>query len=80
MEFVIPVPLSYSLVTSKGIELEKVSLIDMQSFGLLVYSFAANDKYRIFYRDNLTIPIHFETKEDRLRVCIFEIKDSKNVA
>ena len=50
-------PLSDSLITAKSMELEKVSLIDMQNLGLLVNTLAAYDKYQILNRDNLMIRI-----------------------
>ena len=53
-------PLSYSLITAKSIELEKVSLIDMPNLGLLVNTLAADDKYPVLNRDNLTIPIQIQ--------------------
>ena len=57
-------PLSYSLVTGKEIEFEKVSLIDTcQILGLLVNTLAANQKYFFLNRDNLRIAIEIQLFE-----------------
>ena len=57
-------PLSYSLVTGKKIEFEKVSLIDTcQILGLLVNTLAANQKYFFLNRDNLRIAIEIQLFE-----------------
>ena len=49
--------LSNLLIAAKAIELEKFSLIDMPSQGLLVITLAADDKYALLNRDKLTLPI-----------------------
>ena len=57
-------PLSYSLVTGKEIEFEKVFLIDTcQILGLLVNTLAANQKYFFLNRDNLRIAIEIQLFE-----------------
>ena len=57
-------PLSYSLVTGKEIEFEKVSLIDTcQILGLLVNTLAAIQKYFFLNRDNLRIAIEIQLFE-----------------
>ena len=57
-------PLSYSLVTGKEIEFEKVSLIDTcQILDLLVNTLAANQKYFFLNRDNLRIAIEIQLFE-----------------
>ena len=58
--------------------------------GLLVNTLAADEKYSVLNRDNLTTPIemqsksslnveHFKKKDDPHRFCISEIRDSENV-
>ena len=57
-------PLSYSLVTGKEIEFEKVSFIDTcQILCLLVNTLAANQKYFFLNRDNLRIAIEIQLFE-----------------
>ena len=47
--------------------------------GLLVKALAANEKYPLLNRDNLTIPIQVELKDGADSFCISEIVDSENV-
>ena len=49
--------LTYSLLTAKSTELEKVSLIDMQK---LVNTLAVDEKYLVLHRENLTTPIQMQ--------------------
>ena len=60
IEIYITAPLSYSLITARSLALEKASLIDMQDLGLLVNTLAADEKYPVLHRDNLTIPIQMQ--------------------
>ena len=50
------------MITFKSIELEKVSLIDIQVLGLLVNILAADEKYPVLNRDNLAIPIQMQLR------------------
>ena len=55
---------SYYLILAKSIELEKVSLIDIcKILGLLVNTFAADEKYPVVSKDNLTIPIQMQSSQ-----------------
>ena len=55
--------LSYSLTTSKSIELEKVSVFDMPNLGLLVNTLPADENNPVLNKDNLTIPIEMELSQ-----------------
>ena len=72
--------------------MEKVSLIDMQNPGLLVNTLAADGKYPVLNRDNLTIPILMQLShkqkcffqffaailKSRLNLQCFEEKDNRH--
>ena len=45
-------PLPYLLIPGKAIQVEKVSLSDIQILGLFVNSFTADNKYSVLNRDN----------------------------
>ena len=49
--------------TAKSIQLEKVSLIDMEILGLLNNKMAADGEYPILNRDNLTISIQMQLSQ-----------------
>ena len=53
-------PLSYSLITTNSVELEKVSPIAIQSLGLLIHTLAADD---------LTIPIQMQLSQKKNIFC-----------
>ena len=63
VEICITAPLSCSLITAKAIELEKVSLIDMKTLGLLANPLPDDEKYPVLNKDSLTIPIDMELCE-----------------
>ena len=58
-------PLQYLLITVKVIELEKVSLSDMQNPKTGFNTLTADDKYSLLNRNNLTQPnqMHLPQKE-----------------
>ena len=45
------------------IEFEKISLLTCQILGLLVNTLAADEKYPVLNRDNLTIPIQMQLSQ-----------------
>ena len=51
------------MTTAKSIELEEVSLIDMQNLRAAVNTLAADEKYLVLNRDNLTIPIQMQLSQ-----------------
>ena len=51
------------MTTAKSIELEEVSLIDMQNLRAAVNTLAADEKYAVLNRDNLTIPIQMQLSQ-----------------
>ena len=51
------------MTTAKSIELEEVSLIDMQNLRAAVNTLAADEKYPVLNRDNLTIPIQMQLSQ-----------------
>ena len=51
------------MTTVKSIELEEVSLIDMQNLRAAVNTLAADEKYLVLNRDNLTIPIQMQLSQ-----------------
>ena len=57
--------LSYSLISVKAVELEKVSLIDMPKLGTACNTLAADDKYLVLNGDNLTIPFQMQLSQKR---------------
>ena len=48
------------MITAESIELEKALFSTGQILGLLVNKLAADEKYPVLNRDNLTIPIQME--------------------
>ena len=55
--------LSHLWKTTKAIELERDSLLTCQVLGLLVSTVAADGKYLVLNRDNLTIPIQMQLSQ-----------------
>ena len=78
------------MITAKSIELEKSLLLTCQILGLLVNTLAADEKYPLLNRDNLTLRIHMELSQkqkifsqcftafskSRLNFKYFETKDN----
>ena len=63
MEIFIKAPLSYLLISMKAIELGKVLLLTRQILGLLVNTLAADDRYPVVNKENLTIPIQMQLSQ-----------------
>ena len=63
MEIFIKAPLSYLLISIKAIELGKVLLLTRQILGLLVNTLAADDRYPVVNKENLTIPIQMQLSQ-----------------
>ena len=64
--------LSYSFITAKPIELEKVAaFFTWQILGLLVNTLAANEKYPFLNRDNLMIPIEMQLSQKQKTIFPF---------
>ena len=55
--------LSYSLIIAKSIELENSLLLICQILELFVNTLAADEKYPLLKRDNLTIPIEMQLSQ-----------------
>ena len=53
------------MIPAKSIELEKVSLIEMHVLGLLFNTLAADEKYSLPNRDNLTIQIQIHLSHEQ---------------
>ena len=63
MKIFIKAPLSYLLISIKAIELGKVLLLTRQILGLLVNTLAADDRYPVVNKENLTIPIQMQLSQ-----------------
>ena len=65
--------LLYLLITVETIQLEKVSLTDMQILRLFVNMFTSDDKYCLLNRDNLaqTIQILISEEKKYISGCFF---------
>ena len=63
MEIFIKAPLSYLLISIKAIELGIVLLLTRQILGLLVNTLAADDRYPVVNKENLTIPIQMQLSQ-----------------
>ena len=63
MEIFIKAPLSYLLISIKAIELGKVLLLTRQILGLLVNTLAADDRYPVVNKENLTIPMQMQLSQ-----------------
>ena len=63
MGIFIKAPLSYLLISMKAIELGKVLLLTRQILGLLVNTLAADDRYPVVNKENLTIPIQMQLSQ-----------------
>ena len=63
MEIFIKAPLSYLLISIKAIELGKVLLLTRQILGLLVNTLAADGRYPVVNKENLTIPIQMQLSQ-----------------
>ena len=59
------------MITATYIELEKVSLMDMQVLGLLVNTLAADQKFRVINRENLMIPIQMQLSQKQKLLLYF---------
>ena len=59
------------MIKAKYIELEKVSLNDMQVLGLLLNKLAAYQKFRVINRENLTIPTQMELSQKQKLLLYF---------
>ena len=57
--------LLYLLITVETIQLEKVSLTDMQILRLFVNMFTSDDKYCLLNRDNLAQTIEILISEEK---------------
>ena len=57
--------LLYLLITLETIQLEKVSLTDMQILRLFVNMFTSDDKYCLLNRDNLAQTIEILISEEK---------------
>ena len=66
--------LSDSLITLKSIELEKSLFFTYQILGLLANTLAANEKYPVLNRDNLTMPIEMQLSQKHQTFSIFFAK------
>ena len=53
------------MISAKASESEKVSLIDMRKLGTACNTLAADGKYTVFNRGNLTIPIQMQLSRKR---------------
>ena len=56
-------PLQYLLINVKAIDLEKVSLCEMQNLKTVFNTLSAHDKYSLLNTDNLTQPIQMELSQ-----------------
>ena len=63
MEIFIKAPLSYLLISIKAIELGKVLLLTRQILGLLVNTLAADGRYPVVNKENITIPIQMQLSQ-----------------
>ena len=63
VEICIKAPLFYSLILGKPNQLENASLIDTPNLGTACCTLPADEKYLVFNRDNLTIPIEMQLSQ-----------------
>ena len=65
-------PLPYLLIIVKAIDLQKVSLSNMQNLSKLIpNTMSADGKYSLLNRDNLTQPIHMQVSQKQKDFLIF---------
>ena len=77
VEILMTAPLPNLLINVKAIDLEKVSLCEMQNLKTVFNTLSAHDKYSLLNTDNLTQPIQMELSQKQKTFSTFFLSISE---